>query len=79
MKVPDERQLKAMAQLKGTPVHQMLTAILANSYSSTRLFRDEVNLRWEQGRQQMLCELVEMIEGSGAQKAQPPHLGRNVF
>ena len=56
-----EREIRTMSQLKGTEIEAILLREMADSQLATMTAKDDVIMRWHQGRQQLLFEMIEII------------------
>lgn len=57
----DERELLAMAQLKGTEIETILRRELEESRNAGMLAKEDHIARWHQGRQQLLFEMLDVM------------------
>lgn len=60
----DTTALRAFAALKHGEIHKALLAQRDELSQAQRSLRDEVEFRWNQGRQQMLSDIIDTIEGA---------------
>lgn len=57
-----EKQLRSMMDLKGSEVESILLGELRDSQALGSMAKDEHVVRWHQGRQQLLFEILEVID-----------------
>ena len=57
-------ELRSFDHLKNGPIHTWLVAECNKLALTQRGLRDDVEFRWNQGRQQMLCDIIAKIEGA---------------
>lgn len=60
----DEQALMELARLKNGPLHKALEAELNEVIATQCRLKDETELRWNQGRQQLLFDILEEIENA---------------
>lgn len=60
----DANTLRAFAYLKNEEVHQYLINRYAELAGVQQVLRDEVEFRWNQGKQQLIAELLDIIDGA---------------
>lgn len=59
-----EREIRALTHLINGDVEAMLKRVNTELTETQRLLRDETELRWNQGKQQLLFEILDMIRTS---------------
>ena len=60
-------EYRAFAHLKNTAVHEVLKRQYEKLSLEQRSIKDEIDLRWNQGKQQMLFEILETIDKAKAE------------